>query len=262
MKAKMKEMGRHVEVVLRALDLLDCFQRQPALSLKEMATLTRMTRSRVTRLAGTLESKGYLLHDREKGVFRLGSRLLTLGKLFESNNNLVSLARPVLKELVQATGEMASLYVIDGRERVALAREPGTHKISYSITEGQRMELYAGAAGKVLLAFSPQELRARVINRKALKKLTPETVIDPGKLNRELEAIRNRGYAFSQGERVSDVWSVAAPVFDHTNKVCSAVGITGPIYRFPKQVRQRSLKIVLGKARDLSRRLGGQASQP
>ena len=253
-------MGRHVEAVLRALDLLDCFQPQPVLSIKEMATLTRMTRSRVTRLAGTLESRGYLLHDREKNAFRLGPRLFTLGKLFESNNNLVSLVRPVLKELVEATGEMASLYVIDGHERVALAREPGTHKISYSITEGQRMELYAGAAGKLLLAFASQELRARVINRKTLKKLTPETVVDPEKLNKELEAIRKHKYAFSEGERIPDVWSVAAPVFDHTKKVCSVIGITGPLYRFPKQVRHRYLKIVLGKARDLSRRLGGVES--
>jgi len=260
MTTQNKEMGRHVEAVLRALDLLDCFQHQPALSLKEMSVLTRMTRSRVTRLAGTLESRGYLLHDKENGRFRLGPRLLTLGKLFESNNNLVSLARPILKDLVMATGEMASLYVIDGRERVALVREPGTHKISYSITEGQRMELYAGAAGKVLLAFSPPELRTKVLQQKVLKKLTPETIVNPDKLKRELETIRQRGYAFSEGERVQDVWSVAAPVFDHTNKVCSAVGITGPLYRFPRQVRHRYLKIVLGKARDLSRRLGGTES--
>jgi DNA-binding IclR family transcriptional regulator len=251
-----KEMSRHVEAVLRALDLLDCFQHRPTLSLKEMAGLTRMTRSRVTRLAGTLESKGYLLHEKTSGRFRLGPRLLTLGKLFESSNNLVSLARPILKELVEATGELASLYVLDGLERVALARERGTHEISYSVTEGQRMELHAGAAGKVLLAFAPPEVQAKILDKKRMKRLTSHTVVDPEVLTRELETIRRKGYAWSEGERVADVWSVAAPVFDHTKQVCCSIGITVPLYRIPKRMQLRYTKILTDKARMLSDRLG------
>jgi IclR family transcriptional regulator, KDG regulon repressor len=252
---KCKELGRHVEAVLRALDLLDCFQRQSALTLNDMAALTGMTRSRVTRLAGTLESRGYLLHDKERALFLLGPRLLTLGKLFEAHNNLISFVRPALKELVKATGEVASLYVIDGDQRVALAREASTHLVSFSVIEGQRMELYAGAGGKVLLAFSPKEVMMRILRIKALKKLTSETIIDLGKLQREMEIIRERGYAVSKGERVPDVWSVSAPVFDHRG-LCCAISVTGPIYRLTEGARKRCIKEVVEKARELSERLG------
>ena len=256
MEAKMKEMGRHVEVVLRALDLLDCFQPQPVLSLKEMAALTRMTRSRTIRLAGTLTSRGYLTYNSQEKRFHLGPRLLSLGKVFETNNTLLSLGRPFLKELVQETGELASLYVIDGLERVALVREKGIHEVSYSVTEGQRMELYAGAAGKVLLAFASSDIQSEILTKKFLKRLTSRTMTDPDKLTKELEQIRRKGYACSEGERVSDVWSVAAPVFDHTKQICCSIGITGPLYRIPKRMQFRYTKILTDKARKLSDRLG------
>lgn len=260
MKPRTKEMTRHVEVVLKALDLFDCFQNKPALTLKEMVDLTGMTRGRATRLAGTLESRGYLLYDPERKQFRLGPRLLTLGKVFESHNTLIFLARPILKDLVRATGEVASLYVMDGSERVALAREKGIHEVSFLVTEGQRMQLYAGAAGKVLLAFAPPDVRSLVMARDSLKKLTAKTITNSKHLARELEGIRTRGYAVSDGERVPDVWSAAAPVFDHTRGVCAAIGVTVPSYRIAGQAQSKCIAQVVDKARELSLRLGWEES--
>ena len=257
---KTKEMGRHVEAVLRALDILDSFQFQPPLNLKRIHEITGITRSRIIRLAGTLESRGYLLYDPKEKQFRLGPRLHTLGKIFEANNTLIALARPILKELVRETGELASLYVMDGLERVALAREKGTHEISYSVIEGQRMELYAGASGKVLLAYAPPEIQTKVVNKKFLRKLTPGTISNPADLARELEELRCRGHASSKGERVSDVWSVAAPVFDHSGSACSSVGITGPLYRIPRRTQSLYVKIIKDKAAKLSHLLSWQGT--
>lgn len=260
MQPRSKEMSRHVEVVLKALDLFDCFQNKSALTLREMVEFTGMTRDRATRLAGTLESRGYLLYDPDNRQFRLGPRLFTLGKVFETHNTMIFLARPILKDLVRATGEVASLYVMDGLERVALAREKGIHEVSFSVGEGQRMQLYAGAAGKVLLAFASPDVQTRVMARESLKKLTSKTITNPKHLARELDRTRSKGYAVSAGERVEDVWSAAAPVFDHENSICAAIGITGPSYRIPGQVQSKYIAKVLEKTRELSLRLGWKES--
>jgi DNA-binding IclR family transcriptional regulator len=256
-----KEMMRHVDVVLKALDILDCFQSQPVLKIKEIVDITQMTRSRAMRLVGTLESRGYLIYDSEHRYFHLGPRLLTLGKIFETQNTLISLARPILLDLVRETGELASLYVIDGTERVAIAREKGIHDISYTISEGQRMELYAGAAGKVLLAYAPQDITKKVFSAKSLKKLTPNTISSKKKLSQELVKIRSKGYSVSKGERALDVWSAAAPVFDHRGMNCCAIGITGPIYRIPQSAQSEFVTTVIVKARELTRHIGGTESQ-
>ena len=183
-------MRRHVEVVLKALDILDCCQFQPVLTLKEIIDFTGMTRSRAMRLTGTLVSRGYLLYESKRKHFGLGSRVMTLGKVFEVHNTLVSISRPILRDLVRMTRELASLYVIDGLERVALAREKSSQEISYTVAEGQRMELYAGAAGKVLLAFSQDSLLVRLTTAAGLKRFTPKTLTDARKLRVELRRIK------------------------------------------------------------------------
>lgn len=249
-----------MEVVLKALDILDAFQSRPILTLKEIAGITQMTRSRAMRLTGTLESRGYLLYEGEERQFRVGPKLLTLGKVFEEHNTIGSISRPILRDLVKMTGELASLYIMDGLERVALVREKASHDISYTVVEGQRMELYAGAAGKVLLAFAPADIQKKVLSRNFLKKITPNTLSDPKQLARELEAISRNGYAVSEGERAPDVWSVAAPVFDDRGAVCCAIGITGPAYRIGKQRQLIYKDMVISKAGELSRCLGGHSS--
>ena len=256
MRPRTKESGRHVGAVLKALDLLESFQAQPTLSLKELIDLSGLNRSRVMRLAGTLEARGYLGLEPDTGHYRLGSRLLTLGKLFELNNTLISLARPALQRLVQITGESATLYAIDGFERVALAREHGTHEVRFSVTEGGRSELYAGAAGKVLLAHAPSDVADGVLKAGVMRRLTPGTIVDPTGLTAQLKNIRRQGWAFSKGERVADAWGVAAPVFGHDGTAHAAIGVAGPINRLTQPMRTQTVAAVTEVAQDLSRDLG------
>ncbi len=256
MRGKVKESTRHVEAVLKALDVLDCFQVQPLLPLKKISELTGMNKSRIIRLCGTLASKGYLVYDSEAQIYQLGSRILSLSKVYERSNNLGSLARPVLRYLANHTRESASLFVVDGLERVCLAREEGTFSIRYNIIEGQRMVLYAGAGGKVLLAFGPEELHRKILGKSHLKKLTPSTIQDPRHLEKELEAVRRQGYASSYGERDADVAALAAPIYSHDGNVCAALSIAGPIHRFSPEHNIEQVKILLASAARLSQMLG------
>jgi IclR family KDG regulon transcriptional repressor len=256
MREKVKESTRHVEAVLKALEILDCFQVQPLLPLKKISELTGMNKSRVIRLCGTLSSRGYLIYDLETQNYRLGFKALALAKAHERSNNLISLSQPILRNLADQTGESASLFVVDGLQRVCLAREEGTFSIRYNILEGQRMVLYAGAGGKVLLAFGPEELCRKVLSRDHLRKLTPTTIQDPKRLAKELEAVRRQGYASSYGERDFDVAALAAPIYNHGGKVCAALTIAGPVNRFSNEHNVKHLKILLASAERLSRMLG------
>ncbi len=253
---------RYVEAVLKALDVLDCFHVQPQLPLKKISELTGMNKTRIIRLCGTLVAKGYLVHDSESQHYKLGSRILSLSKVYERSNTLISLARPVLGYLANHTGESATLYIVDGLRRLCLAREEGTFSIRYNIVEGQRMVLYAGAGGKVLLAFGPEELRRKVLKKSHLKALTLGTIKDPKRLEKELEEVRRQGYASSHGERDAEVAALAAPVYDHDGKVCAAISIAGPINRFSPEHNVKHLKILLSSAKHLSQMLGYQGKNP
>lgn len=260
--ARAKETLRHVDAVIRALDILGAVGAAPSLSLAEIARATGLARSRIMRLAGTLESRGYLDFDGERGRYRLGSRLLTLGRAFEQHNDLIALARPVLRRLVEETGESATLYGIDGVERVALAREHGRHQVHFSVIEGGRSELFAGAAGKVLLAFGAPGLLQRVLAKGIIRPLTAHTITDPDRLRRELDRVRQRGIAFSRGERVADAWALAVPVLDHAGRVCAALAVAGPVNRLTPALRTTAEDALCRAGRELSGRLGWLAANP
>ena len=251
-----KESAKQIESVDKALSILECFSdRVPELSLKQLSEKTGLYKSRILRLCGTLMTHGFLIRL-EGSLYRLGPKLMMLGKVYERSNSLISISRPILRELASITGESAKLFVIQGTKRICLVREKGTYPLSYHVEEGESFELYAGAGGKVLLAYTSKEFRDQVLGEKVLQRLTPTTIVERSRLEEEFAAIRERGYASSSGEVFTEVAGMAAPVFDYENDVCAALTIAGPIQRFTEDRRQEMLDSLLASARRLSQLLG------
>ena len=86
--------------------------------------------------------------------------------------------------------------------------------------------------------------------------MTPATIVERSRLEDELAAIREQGYATSNGEIFMEVAGMAAPVFDHEGDVCGSIAIAGPIQRFTKDRRQEMLDKLLAATRRLSQLLG------
>lgn len=253
-RAVPREAARHVEAVVCALDILDCFEDHDLLSAGEIALLTGANRTRVMRLAGTLESRGYLVYDTSTKRYRLGPRFLTLGKRFESGLDLINLAQPVLRSLAQQTGETASLFGIDGVSRVVLALEPGHHEVRHALAVGDRKVLCAGASGKVLLAFCPPGLVAKAMLQAGRQ--SDGRGLTRNELQAQLADVRRRGFAASSGERVPDAAAIAAPVFDASGAIIGALGISGASTRFTPAFGQSAVPQVVGLAEELSHQMG------
>ena len=251
-----RESAKLIESVDKALIILECFSDStPELSLKQLSEKTRLYKSRILRLCGTLIAHGFLIRL-EGSLYRLGPKLMMLGKVYKRSNSLMSMARPILQELASITGESAKLYVIQGTRRICLVREKGTYPLGYHVEEGESFELYAGAGGKVLLAYSSKKFRDQVLGEKVLERLTPSTIVERRRLEDEFATIREQGYASSNGELFMEVAGMAAPVFDHKNNVCAAIVIAGPIQRFTEDRRREMLDKLLASNRRLSQLLG------
>lgn len=254
-----KESDRQIDTVAKALCLLDCFtDAEPELTLKQLSEKTGLYKSRIIRLCGTLAAHSYLIRT-PLATYKLGPKLMTLGKVYERTNPLTAVARPVMKALSALTGESTKLFVIEGSKRLCLVREKGPSPLQYAINEGEIQELYAGAGGKLLLAFAPAALQKEIIQRRH-KQYTAETITDADELQRELEIIRRQGYATSKGELVSEVAGLAAPVYDYEGLVCAALTIAGPKQRFGTERRKEMLAQLLDAAQQLSLLLGNRVS--
>jgi DNA-binding IclR family transcriptional regulator len=95
-----------------------------------------------------------------------------------------------------------------------------------------------------------------MIGGKVLQRLTPATIVERSRLEKECAAIRRQRYALSRGELFSGVTGMAAPVFDHNNDVCGALTISGPVQRFTEKRRPEMLDSLLAAARNLSQLMG------
>lgn len=247
---------KQVDSVDKALSILECFSdNELELSLKQLAEKTGLYKSRILRLCGTLIDHGFIIRL-GRSIYKLGPRIMVLGKIYERSNSLVSLARPILRELASITGETSKLYVIQGFKRVCLVREKGTFPLSYNVEEGDTFELYTGAGGKALLAYSSKEFRDQVFNTMAIKKVTSAIDIKRSHIEDELAKIREQGYACSSGEIFTEVSGIAAPVFDDRHNVCGALTIAGPTQRFTEDRSREMLDTLLNSTQKLSQLLG------
>ena len=219
-----------VQVLDRAVLVLDTVARSGPCSLADLVAGTALPRPTAHRLASALERLGLLGRDGD-GRFALGSRLAGWSAL--ANRHLAGAAAPVLAELVAAFGESAQLYVREGRDRVCIAVHERTSGLRDTVPLGAVLPMTHGSGGKVLIAWAADASSFGV----------PAAA---------LATVRRRGWAESVGEREAGVASVSAPVRDADGVVVAAVSVSGPIERLGQHPGRRLAPAVLAAAQTLS----------
>jgi DNA-binding IclR family transcriptional regulator len=243
---------RPVASVARALALLDQLAAsETGLGVNELARRIDVNPSTASRLLATLESAGMVQRDGQ-GPYRLGLHLVTLADRVLSRLDLQGLARPVLVELMQNTGETATLSVPGGGEAITVDSIPSRSSVVSMARLGRPSIAHATAVGKVMLAFGGGELP----RDRDLVALTDRTITERGVLAAEVAAVRERGYGTVFGEREEDVNAIAAPVFDNTGALAAILGIQAPASRLADPVRL--LDTLREGAGALTRALGGR----
>jgi len=245
-----------VRSLVKALAILDCFSAdRPELGVSEMARQLGMPTSTVGRLLVTLHSAGVLNQDPSTQRYRIGSKVLAWSAVYMNGLDVREKARPMLEELHRLTQETVNLYVLDGLERVCVDRIESPQRLRVIVHIGERLPLYAGSAGKAILAYVPSALAERILE-KPLERMADNTITDPDKLLAELRFIRARGYATSHSERFTDVLGLAAPVFDATANVVASLNVAGPLVRFGRAEVAKYAPRVMQLAQEVSQSLG------
>jgi IclR family acetate operon transcriptional repressor len=223
------------QTLLRALDILDAFAEEGAsLSLADLGRRAGLTAPTTHRLVKALVSRGFLVTDTSRR-YSLGPAVMRLASVvMHRTDDLAALSMPTLERLRELTGETASLHCLLGNERICVAELVSPEPIRMQSDVGRTYPIHAGAAGKAILAWQPE-----VLDRPGLRlaQVTPATITDAAKLRRELERIRQRGYAESESEVVPGAASLAVPVLGGPTGVLAAVNVAGPAMRWNRAKR-------------------------
>lgn len=244
-----------VNVLDRALTLLEALAEHPNDGVTQIAKRTGNTKSLAFRLLHTLERRGYVRKDPVTRGYALGLKALLLGEQAQLQTDLTKLAAPHLDALVATTHENIYLTVRDGMRGVCIAARQSPQPLRLYAEVGRSVPLHVGGGPKLLLAFAPEDVRARVIAG-TLKAFTSASDVEPDALARSLEKIRKAGLNESRGDLDAGAFSFAAPVRDRAGDVIAALSIAGPFARLSPSIAVKHRNLVRDHALALSRELG------
>lgn len=248
---------RSVRNALAALEQLAAAGRP--LGVTELGRRIGLPPSSTHRLLATLVATGYAAPVTGTGRYRSGRALVRLGIRATPPPLLRDVARPVLAQLAEATGETAHLAVLDGLDVVAIDHVAARSRASGAEEHpvGSRMPPHATALGLALLAFRPDVVDALV--GAGLRRLTTETIADPVALGRRLDEVRRRGYATNVRGWRDRTAGVAAPILMADGRVVGAVGLSGAAERLGRRAALTSLGPLAARgAREIAARLTGE----
>src|SRR5919204_1255725 len=173
----------HSQSLERGLAILASFtSSRPLLGTSELARALGLSRSTTHRYLTTLHGLDYLHQDADTRKYRLGPRVLDLGFSAINSMDVREIAAPYLRQLSDETGYTVNLAILDGTDVVYVERcrtsRTGQREIDLDLHVGSRLPAYCTSLGKAILAFRPEEERARVLARIDYAKRGPNTVAD------------------------------------------------------------------------------------
>lgn len=184
----------------------------------ELARALQMNRTVVHRLLSTLHQRGFV--TRQENGYVPGAVLVRIADRVQPE--LRASGRAAMRELAQAVGETAVMHIADGPDAVVLEQAvPDANIVRVEHEIGSRHPLHEGASGRALLAFLGAAAIDRVLG----------AVENPAGVRRQLETVRQLGYALSHDELQQGVHGLAVPVHDTPDHAVASVAILAPTTR-------------------------------
>ncbi|WP_136440143.1 HTH-type transcriptional regulator BhcR [Pacificoceanicola onchidii] len=240
----------------RAMAVFEHLSAASGMTLTRLADETGQSPATVYRILVTLQGRGLVEFDPEEQVWHVGARAFAIGAGFLRRTSLVERARPIMRRLMEQTGETANLGIEKDGAVLFLGQVETRSAIRAFFPPGTLSAMHASGIGKALLAFMDAR-RLDWVLRAPLEQFTECTLTEPDALRDDLAQARARGYAVDDEEKNTGMRCIAAPVFDMNREVVAGISVSGPVSRIgPDQIAQLSLPVMQAAA-ELSEAIGG-----
>ncbi|MFO6299809.1 IclR family transcriptional regulator [Rahnella selenatireducens] len=216
-KSKVPALGR-------ALSLLEIISREAQCTANQLVSETGMPKSTVYLLLEELKNLRLLTQSRS-GTYRLGLKLLELGSQVSRQLDMRNVALTPLNRLMNETGFLCHLGVLDGNTPIYLIKVESQSSIQVRTWEGKRLSLCRSSLGKCLLAWCDRERQNQLIRSIEFLPVLPNTLTSELELRLALQEIRQLGWAYDNEEDVANIRCVSAPVFNAAGDVTAAISI-------------------------------------
>lgn len=246
-----------IQSLARADQILEALARDPAEGQRLQDVVARTGLKPVTALTLLQSLVALKLAEQvgKRGRYRLGPRLLQLGRKVEARLDIIALARPALVRLCQQSGEMVNLLVPSATTMVVVESLEGEVYLKATPLKGRDLPMHGTASGKCFLAFSSDEVQRQLLAALTFTKTTQKTISDAKRLEKEFAKIRKAGYATEEDEYTADTVALAVPIIDQGEKIRATLSLHGPSARFGPARRLKLLGMLQKEAQRIGKLL-------
>ena len=241
----------------RAMRVFEFLSESQGKTLTMLANELTQSPATVYRILVTLEARGLVEFDAVDQVWHIGSRAFIIGSRFLRRTSFVDRARPLLRSLMETTGETANLG-IEQNGHVLFVSQVETHaSIRAFFPPGTLSRLHASGIGKALLSQMDSARIDKFLSTAPLEQFTDFTLIERDALRADLALTRKRGYAIDGEERNLGMRCIAAPVFDVHGEAIAGISVSGPTSRVDADQIAGLSRAVVAAAHELTTAIGG-----
>jgi DNA-binding IclR family transcriptional regulator len=224
-----------IQSVKRTFDILEYIAANGNLvRLNDIAQSLGLQKTTVHNFLVGLKELGYVEQDELTPRYRITSKIGYLDFSDIPYYKLRSDLKPIMEELTAQSKETCFMAIQMGSYfRYEWKCEPN-RSLRISLELGKEFEMKHTAIGKVFMAYSPH------LSNSIYKGLTE---IEISFLEKEMQDIRDRGYALDLEEYEKELNCVAVPYF-YKDRIISVIGISGPAHRFGIKEMETTAELV------------------
>ena len=224
--------------------------------LSAIAETTGLPKSTVHRILKSLVEHGFARSGGD-GQYLPGPQILSIAGQVLSTFDYALQLGPALRNLQDRTGFTIHFAVLAGAEAVYVEKLENTDE-PYRMASrvGTRLRLHCTAIGKAILAGLPADEADQLLAQAGMEARTANTITTLPQMHRELERVRERGYAIDDEENEASTRCVGAAVLDHRGRVIGAISVSTLTFLLTPEEAEQLGPVVVDTALTLSATLG------
>lgn len=171
----------------------------------------------------------YVRQDPETAKYSLSFKICGLSNQILSQNSMIDIARPFIKELSANSGETVHLVQLDGINATYIDKvEASQNSVRMISMVGKSIPLYCSGVGKAILADMPDAKIESIWKQSFIQQLTEHTVTRFVDFMNLIEETRRSGYALDNEENEIGVRCIAVSLKGYNGKSTYAISISAP----------------------------------
>ena len=241
----------------RALSVLSELAQVEGATLSELSQAMGESPATLYRVLTTFALHGIVEADTRTQTWHIGPEAYQIGSVFLRRTSLIDVSRPILRALMEETGETANLGIEKNGAVLFVSQVETQAPIRAFFAPGTLSAMHASGIGKALLAHM-EEAQVKAIAAKGLEHFTEFTKSTLPDLTADLHAIKTRGYSLDDQERNLGMRCIAATIRNAYGEVIAGLSVSGPTTRVTMDQIEDLSSAVMRAAQDVSTALGAK----